>query len=192
MKKEKNPLYHFLKPICVGLLHLLYHPKITGKENVPSDGALIFAGNHKHAVDPIMVIASTKRVVHFMAKEFLFRGLHGWVFKKIGLIEIYKNRSNQLAVIEAEKMLKDGGTVGIFPEGTRNRTENLLLKFRHGTVAIAKNTNTMIVPFAIKGKYKLFRKGVSITFGKPIDVSNMEIEEANDYLKEQVRMLLEG
>ena len=191
MKKEKNPLYYFLKPICNVLLHLLYHPKILGKENIPEEGPIIFAGNHKHAVDPVMVITSTNRVVHFMAKEFLFKGFHGWVFRKIGLIEIYKNRSNQLAVIEAEKILKNGGTVGIFPEGTRNRTENLLLKFRHGTVAIAKNTNVPIVPFAIKGKYRLFRNDVSIEFGKPIDVSNMELEEANHFLKEQVQMLLE-
>ena len=42
-------------------------------ENIPKDEAIIFAGNHKHAVDPTMVMMSTKRIVHYMAKEELFR-----------------------------------------------------------------------------------------------------------------------
>ena len=68
--------------------------------------------------------------------------------------------------------------------------ENELLKFRHGTVLIAKRTSTPIIPFAIRGKYRLFRKGLEIEFGQPIDVTKMEIEEANDYLKDKVLKLL--
>lgn len=110
--------------------------------------------------------------------------------KKVGTIKVHRNKSNPVAVMEAEDILKHGGAVGIFPEGTRNRTNEDLLKFRHGTVSIAKKTNSKIVPFAIRGKYKIFRKGLSIKFGKPIDVSNMEIEEANDYLRGEVLKLL--
>lgn len=190
MKKEKNFMYNFLKPIYTVLLIIIFKPKVIGKENIPKEGALIFAGNHKHAVDPTMVMMSTKRVVHYMAKEELFKGIHGWLFKKIGLIKVNRTKSNPQAVIEAEKILKNGGTVGIFPEGTRNRGNEELLKFRHGTVAIAKNTSTLILPFAIKGEYKLFRKGIIIEFGKPIDILKMEIEEANEYLRNEVLNLL--
>lgn len=137
-----------------------------------------------------MVMSSTDQIAHYMAKEELFKGIHGWVFKKIGLIKIHRGRSNQLAVIEAEKILNDGGTIGIFPEGTRNKTGKEILPFKCGAVAIAKKTNTKILPFAIKGKYKLFRKGVKLEFGEPIDVSNMEIEEANQYLESEVLKLL--
>ena len=190
MKKEKNFMYRFLKPIYTVLLKILFRPQIIGKENIPKDGALIFAGNHKHAVDPTMVMMSTNRVVHYMAKEELFKGIHGWLFNKIGLIKVYRGKSNPQAVIEAEKILKNGGTVGIFPEGTRNRSKEELLKFRHGTVAIAQKTNTLILPFAIKGKYKLFRKGVILEFGKTIDVLKMDLEEANEYLRNEVLNLL--
>ena len=133
---------------------------------------------------------STKRIVHFMAKEELFKGLHGILFKNMGLIKVRRGKSNPQAVIDAEKILENGGTVGIFPEGTRNKGEHELLRFRHGTVAIARKTNTLIVPFAIKNKYKLFRKSVILEFGKVIDVTNMELEEANDYLKNEVLKLL--
>ncbi len=83
-----------------------------------------------------------------------------------------------------------GGAVGIFPEGTRNRTNQELLKFKYGAVKIAKKTNTPIIPFAIKGNYKPFRKGLSIEFGKPVNISKMEVEEANNYIKNEVLNIL--
>lgn len=190
MKENKNHLYKICKIIYSVLLKILFRPTVYGIENIPKEGSLIFAGNHRHALDPIVVMSNTNRVVHYMAKEELFKGLHGIIFEKIGLIKIHRNKSNPLAVIEAENILKEGGTIGVFPEGTRNRTENELLKFKHGTVVIAKKTNTKIMPFAIKGKYKLFRKDVIIEFGKPIDVSKMELEEANEYLRNEVLKLL--
>lgn len=190
MKENKNHLYKICKIIYSVLLKILYRPTVYGIENIPKEGSLIFAGNHRHALDPIVVMSNTNRIVHYMAKEELFKGLHGIIFEKIGLIKIHRNKSNPLAVIEAENILKQDGTIGVFPEGTRNRTENELLKFRHGTVVIAKKTNTKILPFAIKGKYRIFRKGVIIEFGKPIDVSKMEVEEANGYLRNEVLKLL--
>ena len=125
-----------------------------------------------------------------MAKNEVFKGLAGVIFDRIGLIRIYSNKSNQMAVIDAENVLNEGGTIGIFPEGTRNRTKEELLRFKKGTVRMAKATNTKIIPFAIRGDYKLFRKNVVVEFGNPIDVSNMEIEEANEYLKNEVAKLL--
>ena len=191
MKKEKNLVYKILKPIYWILLKAIFRPIVLGKENIPKDGALIFAGNHKHAVDPTMVMAHTNRIVHYMAKEQLFKGLHGAIFEQMGLIKVYRGKSNPQAVIEAENILNNGGTIGIFPEGTRNKSNEELLKFRHGTVRIAQKTNTPILPFAIRNKYKIFRKSVVIEFGKPIDVTNMEIEEANEYLRNEVLKLLD-
>lgn len=190
MEEEKNYLYKVCRVIYSFLLKFLFRPKIYGTQNIPKDGALIFVGNHRHALDPIVVMSSTNRIVHYMAKEELFKGLHGILFEKIGLIKIYRNKSNPLAILQSEKILNAGGSIGIFPEGTRNRTENELLRFRKGAVLISKKTNTKIVPFAIRGKYQLFRKGLEIEFGVPIDTSKMNIEEANEYLKNEVLKLL--
>lgn len=188
--KENKKLYKFLKLIYSSLLKILYRPKAYGVENIPEEGPIIFVGNHTHAFDPVVVMTYTKRIVHYMAKESLFKGIHGKLFEGIGLIKVYRNKKNPLAVVEAEKILKQGGAVGIFPEGTRNKTEKELLKFRHGAVAIAKKANARIVPFAIKGKYRLFRKGLNIEFGEPVDISQMEIEEANEYIRNEVLRLL--
>lgn len=184
--KENKKLYKFLKIIYSSLLKILYKPTAHGTENVPEEGPIIFVGNHRHAFDPIVVMTHTSRIVHYMAKESLFKGIHGKIFERIGLIKVHRNKNNLMAIIEAEEILKQGGAIGIFPEGTRNRTNQELLKFRHGAVAIAKETNSKIIPFAIKGKYRVFKKGLSIEFGEPVDISQMEIEEANDYIRNEV------
>ncbi len=188
--KENKVLYKACKLIYTTLLKVLYRPIALGTENIPEDGPVIFAGNHRHAFDPVVVMTHTKRTVHYMAKESLFKGLHGILFKQIGLIKVYRTKNNPEAVQAAVELLKEGGTLGIFPEGTRNKTEEPLLKFKHGAVRIAQASNSKIVPFAIKGEYKLFRKKLIIEFGKPVDVSEMGLEEANDYIRNEVLNLL--
>lgn len=108
MKKEKNFLYGVSKIIYTVLIKILFRPTVYGKENIPEEGPVIFAGNHIHAFDPIVVMSSTKRIVHYMAKDELFKGLHGWLFKKVGLIKVHRDKRNPLAVIEAENILKNG------------------------------------------------------------------------------------
>lgn len=190
MKKCEKLLYKICKCIYKVLLKILYRPKVYGKENIPKEGSLILAGNHIMAVDPTLVMSSTNRIVHYMAKEELFKGFHGWLFKKIGIIKIDREKSNVAAILKAEEILKEGGTIGIFPEGTRNKTSNELLKFKLGTVKMAKETGAKIQPFAIRGQYKLLKKSVELEFGKPIDITNMETNEANDYLKNEILKLL--
>ena len=188
--KENKMLYKTLKVIIKPILKILYRPKAYGTENIPREGAIIFAGNHKYAFDPVVVMTHTDRIVHYMAKESIFKGLHGKLLEAIGIIKVYRTKSNPMAVVEATQILEQGGAIGIFPEGTRNKTEEELLKFRHGAVAIAQKANAPIIPFAIKGEYRLFRKGLIIEFGTPVDVSKMEIEEANDYIRNEVLKLL--
>ena len=132
----------------------------------------------------------TDKFVHYLAKESLFRGLHGKILESIGIIRVDRSKRNPLAVMSAETVLSSGGAVGIFPEGTRNRTEEPLLKFKTGAVRMAQNTGALIVPCAIRGKFKVFRKGLEIEYGKPLDVSGMTVEDANDFVKNEVLNLL--
>ena len=164
MKKVPTWNYKFLKPLARFLLKIIYQPKIINKQVIPNEGPIILAGNHKAYPDPVLVGISTKRVIHFFIKD------------------VYTFAS-------AIELLEDGKSIGIFPEGTRNKTEKLLLPLQKGTVRIAKKTNAKIVPFAITGKYRPFG-GLTIEFGDPIDVSNMEVIEANTVLTEKITELL--
>ena len=189
--KESKFLYVVLKGSCTFLLRTLYRTKAYGKENIPKEGSFILAGNHKHAFDPVLAVSYMHRVIHFYAKEEVSGGFHGYLMRKIGTIIVYKDKiKNVSSVLEGENILKNGGAIGIFPEGTRNRTDKELLKFRSGAVNLAQRTNSVIVPFAIRGNFKLFKKGLEIEYGKPIDVSNLPLEEANELLKNEILNLL--
>lgn len=188
--KENRVLYRILKVICGTILKVLYRPKVYGRENIPADRSVIFVSNHRHAFDPVAIMVYTDKFVHYLAKESLFRGLHGKMLESIGIIRVDRSKRNPLAVMSAETVLSSDGAVGIFPEGTRNRTEEPLLKFKTGAVRIAQNTGALIVPCAIRGKFKVFRKGLEIEYGKPLDVSGMTVEDANDFVKNEVLNLL--
>ncbi len=188
---EKTPiwLYKLVQPIAAFALKIVYRPKIINKEVIPKEGPIILAGNHKMAFDPVLVTCGTKRTIHFMAKDVFFKGFKGFLFRSAGTLPVHVGKVHKDSFVAAIKILKQGESIGIFPEGTRNRTEKLLLPFKKGAVTLAKETNTKIIPLAISGRYLPFH-GLTIEYGDPIDVSNMELEEANQLLEEKVRELL--
>ena len=188
--KENRVLYRILKFICGTILKVLYRPKVYGVENIPDTGSIVFVSNHKHAFDPVVVMVHTSRFVHYLAKESIFRGLHGKMLESIGIIKVDRRKNNPLAVMNAETVLNGGGTIGIFPEGTRNKTEEPLLKFRAGAVRIAKNTGALVIPCAIRGEYKVFKSGLEIEYGKPLDIRSLSVEDADELVKKEVLNLL--
>lgn len=118
-----------------------------------------------------------------------FTGIRGFLFKSAGTLPVHVGKIHKDSFKFAIDILKQGEAIGIFPEGTRNYTEKQLLPFKRGAVTLAKETNTNIIPFAIRGRYLPFH-GLAIEFGEPIDVSNMDLQEANKLLEDKVLELL--
>lgn len=191
MKTKNNKMIGFRisKGILSVFFKLFFHPKIIGRENIPETGGVILAGNHRHIFDPCMPIISTKRPVHYMAKKELFSGIFGWFFKLVGCISVDRGHDNTLAKNEAIKVLEEGKVLGIFPEGTRNKTNDILLPFKYGAVSMSKKTNAYIVPFAITGKYKLFNNDLTIKFGKAF-IASSDLDEANHLLSDRIKGLI--
>lgn len=187
MKEELN-FYKIVRPILGFLIRILYWPVIIGKENIPKKGRCVLAGTHIYDFDPILIMASTKRNVYFIAKKELHDGKWGFIFKAAGTIPVDRSKKNPNARIKAEEALNQDKIVGIFPEGTTKKPKGVLLPFKYGAVSIASKTNSKIVPFAIIGEYKLFSK-IKIVFDKPIDISKLELEEANSLLRKKIENL---
>lgn len=190
MKDKPTVLYKLLRPILKVIFIILYHPKVINGHYIPKDGSAILAGNHKHNMDPFTVCYSTLRQVHFLAKKELFNKWTKGILYQMGGIPVDRKKKDDNAKKEVLESLKSNKLVGIFPEGTHNKTNDLIMPFKFGTVSFAQKTNCLIIPFAIKGKYKLFRKGLIIEFGKPIDIKNMTLDDANKLLENKVKELL--
>lgn len=192
MMNSKAPLLYKISKIVLGpIFRLYYNPKIVGKEKIPKDGSIVIAGNHKHLFDQCLTIISTKRCIHYMAKrEYFDNKKIAWFFKGTGCISVDRSKKDPKAKELALDVLKDNGAIGIFPEGTRNKTKELLLPFKYGAVSMAQKTDSYIVPFAITGDYKFRSKNLKITYGKPFKVNKMELSEANDKLYKIVEKLL--
>lgn len=190
MNRELNPeppLYRFFRPIVSVIFKLLFRPEITGKENIPKDSAAILAGNHTNFFDCFMIIGATKRCVHFLAKNALFKNAFtNRFFTSAGLIRVYRNGKDKEALNCAEEYLKNGSIIGIFPEGTTSKNGGGSLPFKIGAVKMAMDTDTPIVPFTINGKYRIFTKGVEIIFQEPYKIENEDLLYANDELKSKV------
>lgn len=189
--KNKYYLYKIFRIIFLPLFKFIYKPQIINKNYIPTDGAAIIAGNHKHALDPILVDICTKRMVFTLAKKDLHDGKFGFFFRAVGTIPVdLKSTTNKSASNTAVEKLKEGKLINLSPEAKRNYTEELLLPFKYGAVSMAKKTNSVIIPYSITGDYKLFSKNLKIVFGKPIDVSKLEIEKANEKLFNTIKRLL--
>ena len=168
MNKKMPFLYKFNRVVLGFIFKLYYNPKVIGKENIPKDGSIIIAGNHKHLFDQCLAIISTKRGIHYMAKKEYFDNKKvAWFFKANGCISVDRSKKDPKSVELAISVLKDGGAIGIFPEGTRNKTKEFLLPFKYGAVSMAKKTDSYIVPFGITGDYIFRSKNLTIRFGKP-------------------------
>ena len=123
-------------------------------------------------------------------KEYFDNKKVAWFFKASGCISVDRSKKDPVAKEKALEVLKDNGAIGIFPEGTRNRTKDLLQPFKFGAVSLAKKTDATIVPFAITGEYKFRSKDLKVTFAKPFKVGNMDLEEANEKLYKEVLKIL--
>lgn len=167
-----------IKVICRLLAIVIYRVKIIGIENVPKNSACIICGNHVHALDAPALLASTNRKIRFMAKEELWKN-PGFRFMAFcyGVFPVKRGKNDTDAIKTSLKILKNNEILGMYPEGTRNGLAKNV-KPKNGAVNLAIRAGVPIVPFAVIGNFKPFRK-IVYKFGKPIDFSTYK-EQAKD------------
>ena len=185
-----NILYKVIRPIVKFILNNFIRPKYYGLENIPMDGRIILAGTHTHVLDAILVMSTTKRQVHFLAKDELWKGPKKLLFSNLGLIPVNRREKDHNALVCAENYLKKECVIGIFPEGTTEKNRGLL-PFKIGAVKMAYDTNTKIVPFVIKGRYKLFSRNLKIILGKPIAINDDDLSKENERFRNIIISMME-
>jgi 1-acyl-sn-glycerol-3-phosphate acyltransferase len=145
--------------------------KIYGAERVPMSGGVVLAANHFSWIDPPALGTACPRTVYFMAKIEAHRipGLGEFV-RLFGTFPVRRGESDRDAVRTMRQIVRDGHALGLFVEGTRQRSGELG-KAQPGAAMVAINEGAPVVPVAIHGSYE-WRLGnfrpVSVAWGTPL------------------------
>jgi 1-acyl-sn-glycerol-3-phosphate acyltransferase len=111
-------VYAIVRPLASVLLRSWFRLRVTGAEQIPAQGPVIVAANHKSFLDAFFLGLSTRRKVRFMAKVELFRGPLRWLFTRLGAFPVRRGEADREALTTARAVLDQGGVLIVFPEGS--------------------------------------------------------------------------
>ena len=194
--------YWLFKYIFMGpLLTVLGRPKTQGLEYVPASGPVILASNHLAVADSFYLPLVVTRRITFLAKSEYFTGkglkgrLTAWFYTVAGQVPIDRTDADsaQAALVTAERILKEGKLLGMYPEGTRS-PDGRLYKGKTGLARLALETGVPVIPVAMVGTdvvnppgSKMWRFGkVEVRFGRPMDFSRFEGLAGNRFIERAV------
>lgn len=136
------------RPVGWALDHLVYRTSVTGRDNVPTGGPVIFAANHISFLDGPVMFGAAPRPMHILVKQEMFKGFLGRVLTASGQLPV--DRAGDRAALQRCKELLDAGRcVGILPEGTRG--SGAAADINGGVAWLALNSGAPVVPVAILG-----------------------------------------
>lgn len=199
---EGDPLLPLLVRFVLGpLVRAIYRPEVEGVENVPADGPVLLAANHRAALDTGVITFTTPRKVRFLSKAEYFTGtgLKGRFIANsldaLGYIPVERGSASAgLAALEAgRRVLEDGGVFAIYPEGTRS-LDGRLHRGHTGVAALALSTGAKVVPVALWGTEGIQPNGskiprvckIKIKFGTPLDFSRYEGQDSSSAIRRSV------
>lgn len=129
------------------MVHMVWRTTVTGKLPVGRGEGAIIIGNHRSSIDPSFIQVAADRVVHWMiASEYWKVSFLGWFFRVAECIPANRGGVDTAAVKMAIRYAQSGGLVGLFPEGTINITDKLLLPGRPGAALVALKARVPVIP----------------------------------------------
>ncbi|MFD5858225.1 lysophospholipid acyltransferase family protein [Streptomyces chartreusis] len=193
--------------IGVGLMFGLWRPRVLGAWKVPATGPVILAVNHSHNIDGPMVMGVAPRPVHFLIKKEAFVGPLGPFLTGIGQLKVDRHAADRTAITQALDVLRNGGVLGIFPEGTRG--EGDFASLRAGLAYFAVRGDAPIVPVAVMGSSEKrgrlvkglppLRHRVDVVFGEPFEAGDgsgrrtrRALDEATERIQKELTEHLEN
>ena len=161
---------------------------VLGEENVPKDEAVLYVGNHRSYFDILLTYVRVPRPTGYMAKVEMLRypSLSTWM-KYLHCIFLDRRdiKAGMKSIRNAIEKVKSGISICIFPEGTRNKTDQMFLEFHDGSFKIAEKSGCPIVPISINNAGAIFedhiprikKAHVVIEYGTPIYTRDLSKEE---------------
>lgn len=167
-----SKFYGRIKKWFGGLIRRLYRIKIVGAENEPEEGPFVVCANHISNQDVVILAASLKHQVRFLAKAELFKiPILAPLIKSLGAYPVNRGKGDVGAIKNTIKLIENGEVVGLYPQGHRfagvHPTDS---EIKSGIGLIVAKTKVTVLPVAIqtkKFKVCIFKK-TKVIIGKPI------------------------
>lgn len=177
---KRTPLYAFGKTFVQWFLKYLIRCEVNQKENMPRNGKVIVCCNHVSLSDPVRLAFTQHRQIFFMSKSELFENKFlKWLLSSLGAFPVQRGKGDKGALNRAGQLLEAGQALGVFIEGTRSKTGELLQP-KAGAAMLAYNYHAPIIPCCITaaggGVPKLFHKCM-VSFGELIQPEELGIME---------------
>ncbi|PRX46193.1 1-acyl-sn-glycerol-3-phosphate acyltransferase [Prauserella shujinwangii] len=153
----------------------LYRPafriRVDGLERVPRTGPVVLVANHSSLVEPQLIFGMLPRRSVFLVKSELFAGPAGPALHRIGQVRVTRGAPDREALATAVRVLRDGGLVAVFPEGTRGAGD--VASAQQGAAWLVRVTGAVVLPVAVRGTLRppgtrrRFRPRVDLLVGEP-------------------------
>lgn len=191
-------LYWLLKHGLLGpLVQTVFRPQVSGRENVPPEGAAIVVCNHVSFVDSVFLPLAVPRPMTFLAKSDYFTGtgLKGavvrWFMKASGQLPIDRSggKASEASLDTGLAVLAEGKVLGIYPEGTRS-PDGELYRGKTGIARMVLQAHVPVIPAAVIGTDEVMPLGarfprvrkVRVVIGEPMDFSRFEGMESDRFV----------
>ena len=186
--KGRSLLYEFCRRVAWLLFHTILPVRYEHLERLQIDAPFILIGNHLSNLDPVIAALAVPRYqMHFLAKKELSKvGIVRWFLATLNTIFVDRHNSDMEAMRACMKVMREGGALCVFPEGTRHH-QGLMEEIESGVALMALRSGAPLMPVYIQGKLRLFRP-LDVLIGEPIPMDDLRAEGVNS---ETCRQLME-
>ncbi|MHC5084712.1 MAG: lysophospholipid acyltransferase family protein [Planctomycetota bacterium] len=189
--------HEFGRLLSVGIVWLLYRVKVYGKDNIPTDGAVLVLSSHQSLFDPILCQGWLRRPFYYVPRDTLFVGFWGLLIDSFYTIPINQEKAGIKSMRAIIEVLKRGQIVCLYPEGART-FDGKIDQIKPGFSLLIRRSGATIVPMVIDGIFERWPRGqkyprpggrVGVLYGKPIPADHIERVGEEKFIHEFNRIM---
>jgi 1-acyl-sn-glycerol-3-phosphate acyltransferase len=191
-------LHDFGRWIARWLYRPAYRIRVAGLSRVPASGPVVVVANHSTLIEPQVIFGVLPRRTVFLVKSELVSGVLGWLLVRIGQLAVRRGSPDRAALTAAVAVLRGGGVLGVFPEGTRGAGD--VAHAEQGAAWLVRTTGAVVLPVATRGTLRpsgggrRFRPKLDVLVGEPFQLTVQRgrtgLGEATEEIRRQLADLV--